>query len=220
VPADRDPVPRPRGAAAPVTRPGAAPDAGVAPVARAITLPGDPAAWERLGFAPGEPIGAVRSVPGAPALELGVQGLAAERPDGLAIVTAAPGAAEPGAHPNGALAVDHVVALTGDMERTIGALRAAGLDLRRERVPPEAPARQAFFHLGTMILELVEAPGREPALWGLVVVVEDLDGLGPLVGAARDAVQPGRRIATARREAELPTALAFMTPRPQRSPAS
>ncbi len=54
------------------------------------------------------------------------------------------------------------------------------------------------------------------------MVVADLDAcvreLGPLLGAPHDAVQPGRRIATVRREAGMPTALAFMTPRPQRSP--
>jgi len=113
--------------------------------------------------------------------------------------------------------VDHVVALTDDMDRTLAALRDAGLELRRER---RAPARQAFFNLRTLILEVVEAPGRAPALWGLTVVVEDLGALGPLVGEPHDAVQPGRRIATVRREAGLPTALAFMTPRPQRSAPS
>jgi hypothetical protein len=68
------------------------------------------------------------------------------------------------------------------------------------------------------VLELVG--GRErPALWGLVVVVADLDAcardLGPLLGDARPAVQPGRRIATVRREAGLPVALALMTPQPR-----
>ena len=186
-------------------------------VARAIALPGPAEAWERLGFTPGEPIGDV-AVAFGPALELAVEGLAAEHPDGLALVAAPPAPpAGSGAHPNGATVVDHVVALTGDMDRTLAALRHAGLELRRER---PGPARQAFFNLRTLVLEVVEAPGREPALWGLTVVVEDLDALGPLVGEPRDAVQPGRRIATVRREAGLPAALAFMTPRPQRSRAS
>jgi len=194
------------------------------PVAREIGLPGDPEAWAGVGFAPGAPVGPVRMRAGAAHLEIGVEGLAAERPDGLAIVAADGPAAEPGAHPNGAGAVDHVVALTDDMARTLAALEAAGLELRRTREPPEAPARQAFLHLGTLILEVVEAPDRSPSLWGLVVVLADLDAtareLAPLVGAPKDAVQPGRRIATVRHEAGLPTALAFMTPRPQRSPAA
>jgi hypothetical protein len=190
---------------------------GDQPTARAIALPGDASVWAQLGFAPGEPIGGVTVTTGAPALELAIAGLAAERPYGLALVASGAEPAGHGTHPNGATVVDHVVALTDDMDRTLAALRDAGFVLRRER---RGPARQAFFNLRTLILEVVEAPGRAPALWGLTVVVEDLDALGPLVGEPRDAVQPGRRIATARREAGLPAALAFMTPRPQRSRAS
>ena len=192
------------------------------PVARSIALPGEPAAWTRLGFAPGVPIGDVRIEPGAAHLEVGVEGLAMERPDGLSLVAVADGGAPGhGAHPNGALVVDHVVALTDDMARTLSALEEAGLDLRRMREPPEAPVRQAFINLRTLILEVVEVEGDAPALWGVTVVVADLDrcarDLGPLLGEPRPAVQPGRRIATVSREAGLPTALALMTPRPQRS---
>jgi len=187
-------------------------------VARALALPGEPGAWAPVGFAAGEPIGDVALAFGAPALELAIEGLRAEAPDGLALLQAPPGPpAGHGEHPNGALAIDHVVALTDDMDRTLVALDSAGLELRRER---RAPARQAFFNLRTLVLEVVEAPGRAPALWGVTVVVEDLDALGPPVGAPRDAVQPGRRIATVPKEAGLPAALAFMTPRPQRSAPS
>ncbi len=60
--------------------------------------------------------------------------------------------------------------------------------------------------------------GIGPArLWGVTAVVEDLDALaarlGDRLGAPGDAVQPGRRIATLRREAGLGVPLAFMTPR-------
>jgi hypothetical protein len=190
-------------------------------VARALTVPGEPAAWEPLGFAPGAPLGGVALVFGAPALELVIEGLASEAPDGLPLRQADASPPTPpaghGAHPNGALAIDHVVALTDDMDRTLAALAAAGLELRRER---RAPARQAFFNLRTLVLEVVEAPARAPELWGFTVVVEDLDALGPPVGSPRDAVQPGRRIATVPKGAGLPVALAFMTPRPQRSGSS
>jgi hypothetical protein len=71
----------------------------------------------------------------------------------------------------------------------------------------------AFLRLGPTILEVVERGGDPPRLWGLVVVVPELEGLGPLVGPAKDAVQPGRRIATVTPEAGLGTALALMTPR-------
>jgi len=193
------------------------------PVAREIALPGEPALWERLGFAPGEPVGDVRLRPAAEHLELAVEGLASERPDGLSLVIATEAAAPGhGEHPNGALVVDHVVALTDDMARSLAALAAAGLEPSRMREPPEAPVRQAFINLRTLILEVVEVEGDAPALWGVTVVVSDLDAcardLGPLLGEPRAAVQPGRRIATVSRDARLPTALALMTPRPQRSP--
>jgi hypothetical protein len=43
--------------------------------------------------------------------------------------------------------------------------------------------------------------------------VPDLDALaGPLLSAARDAVQPGRKIATVRRQAGLSVAVALMSP--------
>jgi len=181
--------------------------------AREVAVPDAPAGWERLGFAidgGATQVGGVRIAFGAAQLEVAATGLAAERPDGLALVGAGDAAAgEPPEHPNGAVVLDHVVALTDDLRRTVDALGAAGLELRREQAP------MAFLRLGECILEVFEGTGAAAGLWGLVVVVPDLDALGPLVGEPRDAVQPGRRIATVRREAGLQTALAFMTPRPQ-----
>jgi hypothetical protein len=194
------------------------------PVARALAVPCPAGTWAALGFAPDEPIGEVRMTMGAPELALEVDGLAVDRPDGLALVPSGAGPAGHARHPNGATVIDHVVALTDDMDRTIAALRAAGLELRRERRPPESPVRQAFFNLRTLVLEVVEVEGDGPAMWGVTVVVADHDAtareLGPLLGTSRPAVQAGRRIATVTGEAGLPIALAFMTPRPQRPPAS
>lgn len=45
-----------------------------------------------------------------------------------------PASAEP--HPNGTIAIDHVVAFTPDLDRTTATLRATGLDLRRIREEP------------------------------------------------------------------------------------
>lgn len=66
---------------------------------------------------------------------------------------------------------------------------------------------------GTRAAEDRDAPCR---FYGLAFLVDDLDAtartLGPLLGEARDAVQPGRRIATVRREARLGLPVAFMPP--------
>jgi hypothetical protein len=131
------------------------------------------------------------------------------------------------AHSNGVTAIDHVVAITPALDRTVAALQGSGLDLRRIREEP-APAgapRQAFFRLGANILEVVQEPseateragGDRPAFfWGLAFIAPDLDatvaGLGDRVSEIRPAVQPGRRIATLRRSAGLAVPVALMTP--------
>jgi hypothetical protein len=130
-------------------------------------------------------------------------------------------------HPNGVTALDHVVAISSDLDRTVAALQLAGLDLRRirEQPTPAGAPRQAFFRLGEPILEVVQAPaeaiertgGDRPAFfWGLAFVAPDLEAtvasLGDRAGEIRDAVQPGRRIATLRRSAGLSLPVALMTP--------
>jgi hypothetical protein len=140
---------------------------------------------------------------------------------------------EQAVHPNGVIALDHVVAITSALDRTIAALQGAGLDLRRirEEPTPAGAPRQAFFRLATVILEVVQQPeeaieergGRDrPAFfWGLAFVAPNLDAtvasLGDRVGEIRPAVQPGRRIATLRRSAGLSVPIALMTPAPEGS---
>jgi catechol 2,3-dioxygenase-like lactoylglutathione lyase family enzyme len=197
-----------------------------------------PGAWRAAGFevvgdtcvaggvrlrleGPGRRRGIVGwSVRGAATLDLdGLPTTASEDP--------APAAAPE--HPNGVTAIDHVVAFTPDLDRTTATLRAAGLDLRRVRdepTPGGAP-RQAFFRVGEVILEVVQAPAGTriagdpsgPArLWGISFLVEDLvhtaATLGDLLGEPRAAVQPGREIAALRKDAGLGPAVAFMTPGP------
>jgi hypothetical protein len=193
-----------------------------------VLLADPPERWQALGLDLGEGVGGVRLEFGADGgrgiVGLRVRGLQTGSIDGLAVhaghADAAAGEGE-GTHPLGAIAVDHVVARTPDLERTLCALQAAGLELRRTRdAGPDA--RQGFFNLGTAVLEVVgprEPDGDGPAsFWGLVLVVSDLDAaaehLGDLAGTPREAVQPGRRILTLRREAGLGTAVALMTPRP------
>ena len=117
------------------------------------------------------------------------------------------------------------MAFSPDLERTVAALEAAGLDLRRRREGPTGAgsARQAFFRVGEAILEVVEHPpqAREagdaeaPArLWGLALLTPDIDATaaaaGDLIGAPKDAIQPGRRIATFTRDAALGAAVAVI----------
>ena len=145
-----------------------------------------------------------------------LRGVAGAHLDGLPTALSALGPVDPGQHPNGALGIDHVVATTPDLERTIAALEAAGVRLRRVREAGEN--RQAFFRLGEVILEVVTGPRIEepPRFWGMVFTVQDLDAcaalLGSSLGDVHDAVQPGRRIASVRREAGVPLPVAFITP--------
>ncbi|HVO55235.1 MAG TPA: hypothetical protein VMT37_12565 [Solirubrobacterales bacterium] len=153
--------------------------------------------------------------------------------DGLATARSeAPPPAPAPQHPNGVTGLDHVVAITPQLQRTVAALQAAGLDLRRIRedpTPAGAP-RQAFFRLGPTILEVVQEPAdvvahngsdRPAFFWGLALLAPEIDatvaGLGrELVSEVRDAVQPGRRIASLRRGAGLALPVALITPPPPR----
>ncbi len=128
-------------------------------------------------------------------------------------------------HANLAVGLDHIVAMSSDMDRTIAALSDAGLVLRRTRLFESGGEtnRQAFFWLGDVILELAgndAAHGPDPAIWwGLAFTCPDLEQAGESLngrlGNAKDAVQPGRRIAglhTAELGISVPTV--FMTPHP------
>jgi hypothetical protein len=151
--------------------------------------------------------------------------------DGLPTTTSEqPPRAPAPAHPNGVLAIDHVVASSPALDRSVQVLRRAGLDLRRmrEEPTPGGAPRQAFFRLGAEILELIQTPEDSieraggvdgPArFWGLALRVEDLDEtvrlLGDRCGEIRPAVQRGRRIASLRRAAGLAVPLAFMSAAP------
>ena len=122
-------------------------------------------------------------------------------------------------HPLGVTRIDHLVVMTPDLQRTVTGLERAGLDLRRVREPsePGPSVRQAFFRLGEVILEVVESPEAEGAarFWGITCRVADLDRcaelLGERLGEVRDAVQPGRRIATVRRRAGLGLPVALIS---------
>jgi hypothetical protein len=122
-------------------------------------------------------------------------------------------------HPLGAQAIDHVVIATDSLARTSAAFTAAtGAELKRVR---EAGAvRQGFHRLGGLFVEVVEhdgLPAGPATIWGLALVVDDLEAACALLGddlvsEPRDAVQPGRRIATVRPAAGLDIPVALLSP--------
>lgn len=190
-----------------------------------LTLGDDPQGWSALGFevhGDALTLGGVHLQLGAPGRGIVAWALdnCHEEIDGLPVASAAP-TGQRVEHPNGAVGLDHVVVLTPDFDRTSAALDSAGLPLRRIRHVEQGDFRQGFRRLGPGILELVEARDAAPGparFWGLVVVVADLyalaQRLGDRVGPVKAAVQPGRHIATLRREAGLGQAVAFMDPEP------
>jgi hypothetical protein len=192
-----------------------------------LTLGSRTAAWEQVGFAVRDGAIALGSTllrpvgEGDGLLSWTLTGLMDDSFDGLptTIDGAPPDPPARVAHPNGAVSIDHVVVRTPSLDRTVAALERAGLALRRTR-DAGGGVRQGFMWVGDVILELVEAPGGDPdapaGFWGLVVVVDDMEraarAAGDALGQAREAVQPGRRIATVRPEAGLGVPLALMTP--------
>lgn len=215
------------------------PSSAVAPTIDTLTLADDPAAWSALGFAVEDDhsrIGSVelRFVPdrggerAAGIVGWSLRGVETVELDGLPTTLSKHRVrASAPAHPNGVRAIDHLVAISPDLDRSVAALGAAGFDLRRvrEEPTPAGAPRQAFFRLGEEILEVIQEPaeaiarggGSERPLrfWGLALVVEDLNRsaaqLAPHVGEVRPAVQPGRRIATLRRSAGLAVPIALMS---------
>jgi hypothetical protein len=200
-----------------------------------LTVAGSPQAWQDCGFTLGDDaciVGKTR-IRVAPDQKGGITGWSLRAVDSLELdglpterSDSPPPAAAP-THPNGVTSLDHVVAISSDLDRTVAALIEAGLDLRRirEEPTPAGAPRQAFFRLRSVILEVVQEPkeateragGDRPAFfWGLAFVARDLqttvDFLGERVSEIRPAVQPGRQIATLRRNAGLSVPVALITP--------
>jgi hypothetical protein len=199
----------------------------------------EPATWKAAGYAVDDDgscrIGQVRvrlvgrdggkrilgwSLRGAPPARLADGTL-----DGIPTTSSELAPVEPATHPNGSRYIDHVVLLTPNLARTVEALGSIGLTPKGERDSDTygAPMRQVFFRMGEVILELigqVDSAGEgSPGFFGIAVTVDDLDALsaqlGEHLGAVKDAVQEGRRIATLRhKELGMSVATAFMTPEP------
>jgi catechol 2,3-dioxygenase-like lactoylglutathione lyase family enzyme len=132
-------------------------------------------------------------------------------------------------HLIGATVIDHLVVMTPDVDRTVGAVQQRlGLPLRHTR-DGEAygqKMRQAFFRMGEVVLEVVGPPVPDPAgggarFFGLALTVTSLREAAIFLGADRlsepkPAVQADREIATVRSAARLAVPLAIMSPEPRR----
>jgi hypothetical protein len=189
-----------------------------------LTVGADPVAWKRAGFAvegDGTKIGAVHLHFASGEGILGWRLSAGDGEiDGLPVAAAA--AAQPPdiPHPNGVTHIDHLVVFTANLGRTTAALEEIGVECRRVREveTDDGPLRQGFFRLGDVILEVATHRNVEPGparFWGITFAVEDLDAcaelLGDRLGSIRDAVQPGRRIATVRSAAGLGLPVALIS---------
>lgn len=219
------------------------------PSLAALTIADDPATWSSLGFAvDGDRVrigatdlvftgaGAGRGIlgwhlagPDAAGLPADVEGLA------TTVGTHADTAAGP-AHPNGIVAIDHLVVLTPVVERTVRTLEGLGLPCRRRRAGAaygQQQMVQAFFWLGDpdgpaearVILEVVgpETPDPDRAgdparFFGLALTSQDLDAtgarLGDLMKPPTPAVQEGRMITTISSRCGSSVAIALMSPHP------
>lgn len=201
----------------------------------ALELRADPGAWRAAGFAVDD-AGVCRvgttdlALTGGADASGGFAGwtLAGAIPEAGGLegvptrtVAAAPDPTPAPAHPNGVVAIDHVVLATPDTTRTFAALEAAGFALRRIRdAGPDL--RQGFFLFADTLLEVVGPPEPQPgaaaasaSLWGITLVAGDLaaPAFGPHLRPPRPAVQPGREIAVFDRAAGLGVRVALMTPR-------
>ncbi|MEN8239634.1 MAG: hypothetical protein ABFR53_10570 [Actinomycetota bacterium] len=110
--------------------------------------------------------------------------------------------------------VDHVVLLVPVLDVAIGRFDNIGLSPRLRMLVQDRPA--AFFRAGPVI-EVIESPVRQSALYGIAVTAEEsLESLslawkakGLNVGDVKDAIQPGRRIMTVH---DLDAGFAVMSP--------
>lgn len=208
----------------------------------AIEIADAPDAWEEAGFSV-DTSGSLRlgrtvlrmSGEGGGIVGWSLDGVAVTI-DGIVAVDPPPGdatTAVPSIHPNGISRIDHLVLRTGHLARTLAALESVGLEPRGGRTTTNygSPMRQVFLWAGDVIIELIGPDDDEPTtdeettFLGLALVADDLhataEHMGNLLGAPKDAVQHGRRIAGVRgSQVGISVPLAVMSPhvRPEKAP--
>ena len=136
------------------------------PTVDELFIAGSPEPWATAGFAVSGDTCEVGSVrlrfggEGRGILAWSVRDVNGHGLDGLDTRASVEPPAAAGPHPNGTLSIDHLVVISPDLDRTAGVLREAGFDFRRLREgdTPGGSRRQAFFRMGEVLLEVVEAP--------------------------------------------------------------
>jgi len=201
----------------------------VPPELGALTLASDPGRWRELGFCVEDggtcAVGTIRlelrgQGTGRGILSWAFRDVAPGRIDGLETHATDMEPAEPVVHPNSTATIDHVVVMSKAPERTVGAFQDAGFHARWTN-HGQSGMRQTFFRAGEAVLELIGPEQADPRaglahFYGIAFAVDDIDAtaafLGARLGPVKDALQPGRRIATLRKEAGAGIAVAFMSP--------
>ena len=103
-------------------------------------------------------------------------------------------------HPNGCFAVDHIVLISPDWQRSIQNLGAVGLEPSRQTNSVRKGVTQVIYRPSSVIIELVgpKIAPEKPMLWGLTLVTADVDKAHALLQSSTKApwpaVQPGRRM--------------------------
>jgi len=132
--------------------------------------------------------------------------------------------AVPQQHRNLVFAIDHVVVRTNNFDRTVPAFVELGMDERKTQTfnVDGVERRQSFFWAGRVIVELVgpaiaEDGPAAASFWGLALVSANLEiannELGEALSEPKDAVQPGRKIATLKtKDLDISVPIAFMSP--------
>jgi hypothetical protein len=110
--------------------------------------------------------------------------------------------------------LDHVVLLVGDLDEAVATMANIGESPRLRLEVKGRPT--AFFRVGPL-LEVIQSPVRQPALYGFALVTDEplevlalrWRSMGRDVTDPRDAIQPGRRIFTVH---STETGFAVMSP--------
>ncbi|MCW2601993.1 MAG: hypothetical protein JWN61_128 [Pseudonocardiales bacterium] len=196
-----------------------------------IRIAADPSGWVSLGLTQAADgsiqVGTIRLrfVEGdGGVLAWGLAGLPNEHADvtdidGLTTYAADAPQGPPPPNAMHAVGFDHLIVTTSSLDRTCQAIGdTTGEAIKRIR--EIGAIRQGFHRLGEAVIEVVESPkvtSAHAGFGGLVINVADLDGLcqrlgEDIVSPAKDAVQPGRRIASVRQPVGLGLAVALMSP--------